>query len=119
MKKTYRFYVIRISINYPLSKRFRTDEEYRTYLDNIINKVKIVKITESANAEKLFETYKLIKNPPKIKIANKGKTMVETNVYYFVECMYINNKLQSHTILKSKYPSRLESEQIEIKRRYI
>lgn len=111
---TYKFYIIRAKIRYPASKVFKSDIEYRNYLNEQANKVSVARLNETADYDKIYSAFKYIKEPSKTRFADKGENIVETYIYYFVQCKYENNKLTSHLVMDCRYPNYIQQYKREV-----
>ncbi len=106
--KSFKFYIARATIRYPAGKDFCSEIEFKQYLDSLANKYNTAVLNNDCDYDKIYSNFNLIKTP-QVKVADKGKKTLVTNIYYFVECTYVKNKLQSHSILYTKYPKLIMS----------
>lgn len=112
--KRYKFYIIRARVRYPANKEFKSDIEYRQYLNELASKVNIARLNENADYDKIYSLFNHIKQPPKKSLVDKGESIVETNIYYLVQCTYTNNKLTSHLITDCRYPDYIQQYKREV-----
>ncbi len=104
MKTTYQFFVIYAKVQYLNGMTPMQEHIWQAYIDGLVkNDNKYTIAYQTNDYDKAYMAYNRTKIIDKI-VNVDSKRFVDTQIYYFIQCKYIDNKFESYKIEYCKYP---------------